>query len=124
MPEFVQEILDKFNLKQTREELIGMTDGKILYLRDRVVKFNINNDLITKNLSTKLKYLKNDEIKDCLDRESNFEEKASHLCDIRLSDHLADKFASILAQRYAEKLLFEIFDPDIDFEVGEIHDLS
>jgi hypothetical protein len=79
MPEKVQETLDKFNLKEIREELIGMTDGKILYLRERVVNFNINNDLIEKNLDAKLTYISNEDIKDRLAHETDSELKASHL---------------------------------------------
>ena len=39
---------------------------------------------------------------------------------VRLNEEHARKFTHLLCKRYSEKLLFEIFDPEVEFSIEEV----
>ena len=70
-------------------------------------------------ISQKLAFLDSEWISKRVKEESSQVKKAKYADEIRLTDHLAMIFVGLLCKRYAEKLVFEIFDPEKDFFVEE-----
>ena len=95
------------------------TDGQIAFLNERIVKFILESSLMDLKISQKLAFLDSEWIAKRVKDESIQVKKPKFADTIRLTDSLAMQFIGLLCKRYAEKLVFEIFDAEKDFFIDE-----